>query len=103
METNTNVKIQGFTEIDIQQKQNIIRKQSFQRLFKYPDNTHSIVHAKDQIPEIGNTINTYNFQLMSINEVVNTRPHKGVYKDESNRQSVSIVKAIPLVFEIIKS
>ncbi|WP_213279358.1 hypothetical protein [Chryseobacterium indologenes] len=103
METSTAVKIQGFTEIDIQQKQNIIRKQSFQGLFKYPDNTHSIVHTNDQVPEIGNTINTYNFQLMSITEVVTTRPHKGIFKDESKRLNVSIVTVIPLVYEIIKN
>ncbi len=103
MESVENFKIQGFTEIDLQQKQNIIRKQSFQGLFKYPDNTHSIVHNIEQVPVIGNTINTYNFQLMSITEVITTRPHNGVFKDESKRQCISIVKAVPLVFEILKS
>ncbi len=92
-------KIQFFNETDLFQKQNSLRKTSFQGLCKNYDNTHNIIHQKNIIPEVGQIVNTYNFQLMIITEVISTRNHKGVYKNEDNREKISCVNVAPLLFE----
>ncbi|WP_126654085.1 hypothetical protein [Chryseobacterium aureum] len=96
-------KIQFFNETDLFQKQHSLRKKSFQGLCKNYDGTHNIVHDKNLIPEVGQIVNTYNFQLMVIIEVISTRKHKGVYKNEDNRENVSCVSVAPLLFEKLNS
>lgn len=102
-ELQQKTKIEYFNEYDLALKKQGLIKTSFQGLFKYPDGTHSIVHEKNIVPEIGQIVSTYNFQLMIITEIIGTRPHQGVYNDESKRQNVSIVNVEPLVFEQLRS
>lgn len=92
-----------FTENeDITTIKSKIRKDSYQVMIKNDDGTYNIIHPKNRKPEVSESINDVNFQLLIISEVLQTRKHIGIYNDEAKRENISVVKAKPIVFEEIK-
>jgi hypothetical protein len=68
-------------------------KSSHFRMFDYPDGTSSIVLEKTGEINIGDDFRDHKGKLHIVTEVVNYRPHKGVFDNEEKRQKVAIVKS----------
>ena len=83
---------------DHRQKTIELRKRLFQGMFRNPDNTHLVFSEKIILPQPGDNMLDYNGRYYRITEILEVRDHKGVYKNEANRQKISKVKAIPIIF-----
>lgn len=74
------------------------RRRLFQGIFRNEDKTHLVFSEKEIIPKAGDNMQDYNGRFFRIVEILETRDHKGIYKDEANRQKISLVKVVPVVF-----
>lgn len=76
-----------------EKKQKGVYKSNLFRMFDYPDRTSSIVIPRGSEIQFGDDFRDHKGQLHIITEIVNIRPHKGIFEDEQLRQQVAIVKS----------
>ncbi|ALR29732.1 hypothetical protein ATE47_03995 [Chryseobacterium sp. IHB B 17019] len=89
-----NDKINAYMRLTEEEKKRKGMYKSFYfRMFDYPDGTSSIVLDKTGEINIGDDFRDHKGKLHIVTEVVNYRPHKGVFDDEEKRQKVAIVKS----------
>lgn len=92
--------IQCTDEQELKEKQLLIRNNSYQALFLNDDDSHNIVHEKQQTIKEGDYFNSFNMISMQVVSVINTRPHKGVFENENHRKQISRVTARKVKFTL---
>ena len=102
---NKEVKEESFVVVSendnlTQAKMREMRRGSYQGVFKYDNNTHSVVHPSSISLSTENTMIDVRGNILKITKILESRPHKGVYVNEKNREKITIVNAIPVVFTL---
>jgi len=98
MDLRVNEKGDSVCVWDSYEKSKQMRRSLFQGMFRNPDNTHLVFSEKIVLPKAGDNMLDYNGRFYRIIEILEVRDHKGIYKNEANRQKISRVKAIPIIF-----
>lgn len=101
---NTQEEVVDALEVKVQDEQEqmkqfmFLKQNAFYGMFQYEDKSHSVVHEKNQLPAVGNTMFDYKQRLLQITSVIETRDHRGVFENEADRKKITIVTARPIHF-----